>query len=433
MTREKAIQRIKDRLHKQVWCVDDEDMKALSVVIPELTESEDERIYNEIMDFFKKNEKRCIVDNSYTRWIAWLEKQKEQKQTEYIPKFKVGDKVISTLNEHLTYDILEVGLINELGKPDYRVETFVDGKPGIPELKKERDIRLIDCQKMDSWAELIEQKPAEWSEDYREEDLRTRFAFYTYKDEDSVLYLSNIFVEETSRNKGFGTKILAAAEKVAETIGAITICLKVKQDSPANAWYRKHGYGYVAFEDGYDWLEKNLEYLKPQKSVAERSEEDEKMLNLTKTQLRILQSHLSHTHSGRMSDMEYSSQLLQIEQCVSWLDVRLKSLCPQTKQEWSKKDERILKGIIGKIDHDQTYGVSKLEMLSFLKRLRPQYCGNITMTEAYKMGKEAGEASHWKPNAQEIQAIKTAISVLIDERNFPLAAEHLENILKHYE
>lgn len=105
-----------------------------------------------------------------------------------------------------------------------------------------------------------ELKSAEWNEEYREEDLRTRFAFYTYKNEedDGILYLSNVFVEETSRNKGFGTKILQAAEKVAETIGAITIRLKVKQNSPTNAWYRKHGYGYLTFEDEYDWLEKKL-------------------------------------------------------------------------------------------------------------------------------------------------------------------------------
>ena len=119
-------------------------------------------------------------------------------------------------------------------------------------------------------------KPAEWSEDWREEDIQTRFAFYTYKDDSSVLYLSNVFVEETSRNHGFGTRILKAAEKVAETIGATTISLKVKQDSPANAWYRKNGYGYVAFEDGYDWLEKNLEYMKPNKQ--EWSKKDEIMI-----------------------------------------------------------------------------------------------------------------------------------------------------------
>ena len=74
---------------------------------------------------------------------------------------------------------------------------------------------------------------------------------------------SHLFVEESFRNIGIGTKILAAAEKVAETLGATSICLKVKWGSPANAWYRKRGYGYVAFEDGYDWLEKTLEYMKP--------------------------------------------------------------------------------------------------------------------------------------------------------------------------
>ena len=116
------------------------------------------------------------------------------------------------------------------------------------------------------------QSKQEWSEDWREEDIQTRFAFYTYKDDPSVLYLSNVFVEETSRNHGFGTRILRAAEKVAEAIGATTISLKVKQNSPVNAWYRKNGYGYVAFEDGYDWLEKNLEYMKPNKQ--EWSEED---------------------------------------------------------------------------------------------------------------------------------------------------------------
>lgn len=105
---------------------------------------------------------------------------------------------------------------------------------------------------------LLQNDTESWNEDYNEEDLQTRFAFYTYKDEPGVLYLSNLFVEEASRNRGLGTKILKAAEKVAETIGASSIGLRVKQDSPVNAWYRKNGYGYVASDDGYDWLEKIL-------------------------------------------------------------------------------------------------------------------------------------------------------------------------------
>lgn len=111
------------------------------------------------------SEFQCGQMHSYGSLLAFINKlpKEEQKPVVYVPKFRVGDKVLSTNNPRLTYDILEVGLINELGKPDYRVEIFVDGEPRIPELKKEHNIHLIDCQKMDSWAELIEQKPAEWS------------------------------------------------------------------------------------------------------------------------------------------------------------------------------------------------------------------------------------------------------------------------------
>lgn len=126
--------------------------------------------------------------------------------------------------------------------------------------KARKTWKCVDVDKyMDEMRGREQEQPDNWDDEYREDELLTRFAFYTYKDEDSVLYLSNVFVEETSRNKGFGTKILAAAEKVAETIGAINIRLKAKKDSPANSWYRKHGYGYMTFEGDYDWLEKKLD------------------------------------------------------------------------------------------------------------------------------------------------------------------------------
>ena len=149
-------------------------------------------------------------------------------------------------------------------------------------LTKAIEDKGLDCsfalkmERLDTLAlidELQQEQPDNWNDEYREDELLTRFAFYTYKDEESVLYLSNLFVEKTSRNKGIGTKILQAAEKVAETIGAISICLKAKQNSPANAWYRKRGYGYCTFEGEYDWLEKKLEYLKPKE---EKPKEEEK-------------------------------------------------------------------------------------------------------------------------------------------------------------
>ena len=173
-------------------------------------------------------------------------------------------------------------------------------------------------------------QPAEWREDYREEDIQTRFAFYTYKDDSSVLYLSNVFVEEASRNHGFGTKILKAAEKAAEAVGATTICLKVKQDSPANAWYRKRGYGYITFEDDYDWLEKNLEYLKPKKEV-EWSEEDE---NWSKYLLDELYAGLKDYCGAAEEDMK---------KAIKWFETRLKSLRsrPKSSDNWKPSEEQM--------------------------------------------------------------------------------------------
>ena len=162
---------------------------------------------------------------------------------------------------------------------------YIDAEKLIAELKRQKremelsiksqgdygqSCQIVAYEDILSFITSLQQEQSDnWDKQYQEDDLRTRFAFYTYKDEDSVLYLSNVFVEEASRRKGFGTKILQAAENVAETIGAISIRLKVKQNSPANDWYRKHGYGYLAFEGKYDWLEKNLEYLKSKQEHPE--------------------------------------------------------------------------------------------------------------------------------------------------------------------
>lgn len=90
MTREEAI-----KIVRNIYQTDAEK-EALGTLIPELRESEDERIYNEIMEFFKKNEKRCIVDNSYTRWISWLEKQKDANKA-----IEAVDRIDKYIDEHL--------------------------------------------------------------------------------------------------------------------------------------------------------------------------------------------------------------------------------------------------------------------------------------------------------------------------------------------
>ena len=57
--------------------------------VPELRESEDERIRKDIIAFIKENY------SSAKSWVAWLEKQGEQKATIIISKFRAGDWVVN--------------------------------------------------------------------------------------------------------------------------------------------------------------------------------------------------------------------------------------------------------------------------------------------------------------------------------------------------
>lgn len=75
------------------------------------------------------------------------------------PKFNVGDLVVSKKNPHLTYKILATNIPNELGKTDYKVEIFTDGKPGL--LSEPHNIHLISSDKIEDWGELVLQERPE--------------------------------------------------------------------------------------------------------------------------------------------------------------------------------------------------------------------------------------------------------------------------------
>lgn len=78
-----------------------EAQKAAEFVFPELKESEDERIRNWLICYFKE-----VCDNVSEKEkkgiLAWLEKQSEQKPAIIIPKFRVGDEIKTTNEAPLT-------------------------------------------------------------------------------------------------------------------------------------------------------------------------------------------------------------------------------------------------------------------------------------------------------------------------------------------
>lgn len=368
----------------------------------ELRESEDERIRRTLVEYFGPEVQLDFVRGVPIQKIRdWLEKQKEQKPI--TESRRLANEVIEYLTrcgyspvlkddskkEHFHIDIPrheddfwhseeykhccsvlgEYYMEGDYGGDTYTLyiwRTKKEQKPaewsekhiadifekvGLAKIAREQGNDEFTNALQDAMLKLSKVGNAEWSEDWRKEDIQTRFAFYTYKDDPSVLYLSNVFVEEASRNHGFGTRILRAAEKVAEAIGAITICLKVKQDSPANAWYRKNGYGYVAFEDGYDWLEKNLEYIKPKKSIK-WSGDDELMIE-------SLIAYLKGTEQDFVSnDMVY------------WLEALPERFNLQPKQEWSdglEEAARLYASPMGQKDaeHLYEYPYSPTDVIAF--------------------------------------------------------------------
>ena len=69
MTKEEAIRRIKS------WNLDSDDMEVLSVVIPELAESEDEKIRKELINYLTHRIEVTTLDEDKDckSWIAYIE------------------------------------------------------------------------------------------------------------------------------------------------------------------------------------------------------------------------------------------------------------------------------------------------------------------------------------------------------------------------
>ena len=82
-------------------------------------------------------------------------------------------------------------------------------------------------------------------------------------------------------------------------------------------------------------------------------------------------------------------------------------LVEQKPAEWSEEDEHAIENCEYAIKETfkDEQNPHRIGTLAWLKFLRPQYHGDVTMTEAYKMGLEAGKASSWKPSEEQMKAL----------------------------
>lgn len=150
---------------------------------------------------------------------------------------------------------------------------------------------------------------------------------------------------------------------------------------------------------------------------AELGEEDESELQNAIDALEFLgKKGVYKSESGYDAALQAASWLKSLPLNLKKKNEDIAKLC---SNEWSKEDEKMYK-MLSSMIHG-TFVVETQEtqdkLLSWLKSFRPQYHGDVTMTEAYKMGKEAGEASHWELNEEDKQYFDDLIARIEKSRS----------------
>ena len=142
----KKYEEVLDRVKYIIGDDDDAILNRTDIedIFPELKESEDERIREEILAFIKR-EGQHIDKYKWPKWIDWLEKHGEQKPTDKIkPKFKVGDwciddedgtifQIVKVLDNTYAYKTSEgkaYSCTHYSLENDARLWTIQDAKPG---------------------------------------------------------------------------------------------------------------------------------------------------------------------------------------------------------------------------------------------------------------------------------------------------------------
>lgn len=85
---------------------------------------------------------------------------------------------------------------------------------------------------------------------YNNIDKSIRFALYYYNDDPSILYFSNLHVDEKYRNRGIGQKILDYVFEYTKKHEYKDIILNVVKDSWVQKWYERNGFEYIEDADG---------------------------------------------------------------------------------------------------------------------------------------------------------------------------------------
>lgn len=70
----------------------------------------------------------------------------------------------------------------------------------------------------------------------------SRICLYLYKDDPNTIYLADLYVDNSVRNKGIGTLIMQICDYIAMQLKVSRLILFVRKDSWVRNWYSRLGY-----------------------------------------------------------------------------------------------------------------------------------------------------------------------------------------------
>lgn len=390
----------------------------LDYIFPELKESEDERIRREMIEIIKNEAHEfpsSVIANKSNSWIAWLEKQGEQKEKEYIT---ITQKILDYIGK---YESSFENGIPKLG--DSWKVIKISKYPGV---NGGKPVAKVVNEDNGDWMRLplnivdikIEQNPAD--------DVKPKFKVgdWIIKNDDSSINIDyscckitkvengNYTIESIYGYKGYNTfgtfekdyhlwtiedakdgdvlrgyptddyPWIGIFHELNDDYTFKSYCFlqagitgKFCPPSGANIFNRRNVDGHNSKvmvpatkeerdflfkkmkEAGYEWNAEKKELKKIEKKPA-WSEEDEKMISK-------LIKHFDWKNTGYRFFKE------DCLEATNWL----KSLKPHPKQEWSEEDERNLRGIICEIEINK-FNAPEYDMetydgfLSWLKSLK---------------------------------------------------------------
>lgn len=528
MTREEAIEVIKRTKGAMVYT--EKEKEALETLIPELAESEDERIRRWLCDYFSSIKKMIWIHRDITceQILDWLEKQKDSVSNNFDDVWNEedceeiiaeGQKLTPRFKEllkevcHAWYDRgakLEKQKSGLSFVGDFQAKTL-QGPIELAEWKEAAKIREWILAKMQELAATgvpcsDEIKMADKAIDYlikqKEYIEEPKIAFGDWGDKEKkeaiITCLKYMRFIKKITNQEYDDLIKWLANNTISNVSEKEKCLReVKQKEqnsvdeqfpPLNGLDAiKAKYYDDGFKNGFDegvasvkpaeWseedekirqsiikdieFERNFTFAETGK-VIEKYDEQVKWLKSLPLNLKKKNEDIAKLCSNEWSeedkahrdfileslenqirfckkDAKGAHYTKQIRTAQNWLKSLPERFNFESKPaecnkvtingepiptenhsvdiplaEWSDEDEKTIDDAFCWLCEyagsliQKNYGKSSMlyGIANKLKSIHPQYHGDVTMTEAYKMGKEAGEASRWKPTEHQMTILK---------------------------